>query len=142
MNQDFVKQLNVLVVDDIAMNRKVAGLMLKKIGCTVVEEAENGQIAINLSKTKHYHIILMDINMPVMNGDESTQVIKNSSDIKPIIVGLSAEAMEGDYEKHTGMGMDDYLTKTIKLDKLKETIKKFETEMSKNNELLLSQQEA
>lgn len=118
----YISSLRVLVVDDVSMNRKVATLMLKKLGCDTVDEAENGQIAVEMSKSVYYDIILMDISMPVMKGDEATKIIKSRKEPRPVVIGLSAEAMEGDREKYISLGMDDYMMKPVKLKYFHETL--------------------
>lgn len=111
-------QLKVLLVDDITVNRKVASLMLKKLNC-VVDEAENGAIAVENISLKNYDIVLMDIQMPVMNGIEALKKIKQGDNNEPIVIALSANALEGDEAKYKAMGFDGYLSKPITTDKLK-----------------------
>tara|TARA_B110000211_G_C13682728_1_gene379528 strand:+ start:308 stop:589 length:282 start_codon:yes stop_codon:yes gene_type:complete len=73
----------------------------------------NGEEAIELFKKNEYDLILMDIQMPVMNGVEATINIKSSAKKTPPIIALSANAMEGDTEKYIALGMDDYLSKPL-----------------------------
>lgn len=119
IDENRIKDTSILVVDDIEMNRKVAHLMLQKIGLKNIDFAENGLEALNMVKINSYDLILMDINMPVMDGAQATQKIKSEIKSPPVIVGLSAEAMEGDKEKYIEIGMSDYLIKPIKLENLK-----------------------
>ncbi|MFW5757084.1 MAG: response regulator, partial [Bacteroidota bacterium] len=65
--------------------------------------------------TQKFDLILMDIKMPVMDGITSTQILKNTYKNLPPIVGLSANAFEGDREKYMNRGMDEYLTKPLEL---------------------------
>ena len=103
---------HVLLVEDNQVNIQVASLMLKKYGCKV-DVAENGLIAIKKVAYNHYDLILMDIQMPIMGGIETTKILKDKfSDVAPI-VGLSANAMEGDAENFMQSGLDDYITKPI-----------------------------
>lgn len=104
--------LNVLMVEDKIINRKVASLILKNMGCHV-DTAENGLIGVDMVMKNTYDVVLMDIQMPVMDGITAVQAIRKSSRKQPAIIGLSAEAMHGDAEKYIGMGMDDYITKPI-----------------------------
>ena len=76
--------------------------------------AENGQHAIEMFKTGRFDLILMDIQMPVMDGITATKKLKARFTKLPPIVGLSANAFEGDREKYMDMGMDEYLTKPVK----------------------------
>ncbi len=105
--------LNVLMVEDKIINRKVASLILKNLGCHT-DMAENGLIGVDMAMKNNYDVVLMDIQMPVMDGITAVKAIRKSS-IKqqPVIIGLSAEAMEGAAEKYIEMGMNDYITKPI-----------------------------
>lgn len=104
--------LSVLVVEDKLVNRLVAELMLKDLGCRV-EMAENGLIAIEKIIRKKYDAVLMDIQMPVMDGVTAVGELRKLKIKLPVIIGLSAEAMEGDAERYIASGMDDYLTKPL-----------------------------
>jgi PAS domain S-box-containing protein len=104
--------LSVLVVEDKLVNRLVAELMLKDLGCKV-DIAENGLIAIEKIMRKKYDAVLMDIQMPVMDGVTATRELRKLKVKLPAIIGLSAEAMEGDAERYIAIGMDDYLTKPL-----------------------------
>ncbi len=115
--------LNVLMVEDKIINRKVASLILKNMGC-IVDTAENGLLGIEKALQSHYDVILMDIQMPVMDGVTAMQTIRESKQKQPAIIGLSAEAMEGDAEKYIALGMDDYLTKPLIPDLLYEKLYK------------------
>jgi len=68
---------------------------------------------------------LMDIQMPVMDGIKATQIIREKFGSKPLIVGLSANAFEGDKEKYLARGMDDYLTKPVKGEDFKTLVSKW-----------------
>ncbi|MEY2792905.1 MAG: hypothetical protein RJA76_897 [Bacteroidota bacterium] len=105
----------ILLVDDNATNRKVATEILKKAGC-VVETANSGQEAIAKLQKKHsFDVVLMDIQMPGMDGMETTQHLKSLS-LKnlPPIVAMTAYAMKEDRERFLAAGMDDYLAKPIR----------------------------
>lgn len=107
----------VLLVDDKLVNLTVGKLILEKTGC-VVELAGDGKEAYEKAVKGSYDLILMDIQMPVMDGVESTQAIKKDMENPPIIIGLSANNMEGDKEKYIALGLDDYIAKPIKKDKI------------------------
>lgn len=104
--------LSVLLVEDKLVNRKVAELMLKNLKC-IVDTAENGAIAIDKIKQNKYDIVLMDIQMPIMDGATAVCELRKMKIKLPTIIGLSAEAMEGDAEKYIALGMDDYMTKPL-----------------------------
>ncbi len=109
------QSLRILLTEDKVVNQKVVGLMLKALGHTVTI-ANNGAEAIELYEPGKFDLILMDIQMPVMNGIKATQILKERfPDLSPVI-GLSANAFEGDREKYMTQGMDEYLAKPVKRD--------------------------
>jgi CheY-like chemotaxis protein len=87
--------------------------MLQSLGHSV-SIANNGLQALDLYEPGTFDLILMDIQMPVMDGVTATQKLKEKYHDLPPIVGLSANAFEGDREKYMAMGMDEYLTKPVK----------------------------
>jgi CheY-like chemotaxis protein len=89
-----------------------------------VDEAENGLEAIEILKTKEFDIILMDIQMPEMDGIEATKFIRNKLNIKTPIIALTANAFKTEIEKCRKAGMDDYVTKPFDETILLETIAK------------------
>ena len=120
----FESRLPVLLVDDNAVNLKVAAAILRKFGFEV-DLAENGQEAVDCVLKNNYEMIFMDCQMPVMDGFEATEIIRQMDDgeKKDIpIIAITANAMTGDKEKCLAVGMNDYLTKPIKKDALAETI--------------------
>ena len=110
-------------MDDNATNRKVASEILKKAGC-IVETATSGKEAIaRLSQAHSFDLVLMDIQMPGMDGMETTQHLKSLS-LKnlPPIVAMTAYAMKEDKERFLAAGMDDYLAKPIRAGQLIEMV--------------------
>ena len=108
------KQPSILLVDDNDINRKVASQILIKSGCRVTE-AKSGMEAIHMVSNQVYDLIFMDIQMPEMDGLETTQRIRQLSlDHLPPIVAMTAYSMEEDRERFVSQGMDDYLAKPIK----------------------------
>ncbi len=105
----------VLLVDDNATNRKVASQILMKAGCEVLM-ASSGQEAIDiLQKDVHFDLVLMDIQMPEMDGMETTRRLKSLNlAALPPIVAMTAYAMKEDRERFLAAGMDDYLAKPIR----------------------------
>jgi PAS domain S-box-containing protein len=116
MNNDHQprRNLRILFADDKVVNQKVISLMLATMG-HVVTLANNGQQALQAYGPGKFDLILMDIQMPVMDGITATQKIKKKFKNPPPIVGLSASAFEGDREKYLSLGMDDYLTKPVNI---------------------------
>jgi CheY-like chemotaxis protein len=124
--EDVPKHLNILLAEDNKMNQKVAVTMLKKLGHTITI-AENGQEALDLFSKKSFHLILMDGQMPIMDGLEATQAIRKREQKNPSrshipIIALTANAMKGDRERFLDSGMDDYITKPIKRKALEDAI--------------------
>jgi len=101
----------------------VAQNSLQYFNCKVVE-AENGLEAVEILKTKEFDIILMDIQMPEMDGIEATKFIRNKLNIKTPIIALTANAFKTEIEKCRKAGMDDYVTKPFDETNLVETIAK------------------
>jgi PAS domain S-box-containing protein len=106
----------ILLVDDHYLNQEVAGTMLKKMGLDV-DFANNGLIATEKAKENHYDLILMDIQMPVMNGYEATRIIREAG-IQTPIVALTAAAMIEDQDKAMQAGMNEHLGKPFKKSEL------------------------
>ncbi|MFW5757414.1 MAG: PAS domain S-box protein [Bacteroidota bacterium] len=117
------KPLNILLVDDKIVNQKVIKLMLEHSGHNV-QLASNGKEAICKCETSAYDLILMDIKMPVMDGITATCQLKKKHTQLPPIVGLSANAFEGDREKYMNMGMDEYITKPLNMNDFERVVNK------------------
>lgn len=115
---------NVLVVEDKAINQKVIELMLKKLGHQI-EVANNGFECLEKFNPEKFQIILMDVQMPGMDGVEAVKKLKEKYTNLPPIIGLSANSMEGDAEKYMRLGFDDYLSKPVTLSALQEKIEKY-----------------
>jgi len=104
---------NILLVEDNDINRMYAANILKKWNCKF-DTAENGYIATEKIKKGNYDLILMDVQMPVMDGIEATKVIRNNFPYpinKVPIIALTANVLQGDPKKYKEAGMDDYLSK-------------------------------
>lgn len=115
----------VLVVDDHPINRKVVIGMLKKVGCSV-EEAESGEDAIELLKTKEYSAVLMDIHMPGLGGLAVTEKIRkiDRPGLNTIpIIAITASVLDRDIEDCKAAGMDDFIAKPFTFDELTKTLK-------------------
>jgi two-component system sensor histidine kinase/response regulator len=114
--------LHVLLVEDNPINRKVAGKLLQRIGCTW-DVAENGERAVQAALSgDHYDLILMDLMMPVMGGIDAAKEIRKREDPENphTIIAMTANAMQGDREVCMEAGMNDYLAKPVRIVKLDE----------------------
>jgi two-component system, sensor histidine kinase and response regulator len=111
---------SVLLVEDNAVNQKVAQQFLRRLGCEVVT-AVNGAEALELFQPDTFKLILMDLQMPVMDGFTATTLIRQrqgTQDQTPI-VALTANAMTGEFERCMAIGMSDFLTKPLNVDRLR-----------------------
>jgi signal transduction histidine kinase/DNA-binding response OmpR family regulator len=118
-------KVRILLVEDNIINQKVAQAMLKKTGIPV-EVADDGLIAVNFLKQNRCDLILMDIQMPNMDGITATKNIREELDLKELpIIALTANAMKGDREKCLAAGMNDYISKPIEPDELYRTLCKW-----------------
>lgn len=117
----------ILIVDDNLINLKLIRVLLSIDGYDI-KTATNVDEVFNTLKDFHPRVILMDIQLPGVNGLEITKRIKSDNRMKDIIiVGLTAYAMKGDKEKILEAGCDDYISKPIDTEKLPIIIKKYFT---------------
>ncbi len=107
-----IKALRVLVAEDVALNQLLIQIILSEFGFEH-EIVSNGKMAIEKLKTNTYDIILMDLQMPEMNGFEATEHIRNTMKSKIPIIALTANVITADINKCKELGMDDYLSKPI-----------------------------
>jgi len=113
----------ILVADDNAINRRVAGLILKAAGFTV-DMAANGTEAVAAHTSRPYDLILMDSQMPVMDGFEATRCIRQLDQQQPVIIAITANALTGERERCLSRGMDDYLSKPFTAEQLRTAVHK------------------
>jgi signal transduction histidine kinase/DNA-binding response OmpR family regulator len=110
--------LRILLAEDNVVNQKVAIKILDKMGYRA-DIASNGREAVEAVERQKYDVILMDVQMPEMDGVEATTKIREKfSDNRPWIIALTANALHGDRERYLGVGMDDYVSKPIRVDDL------------------------
>ncbi len=118
------RSLKILVVEDERINAMVITSMLTKLGHTAVHK-ENGDQALEILKEEQFDCVLMDIQMPHKDGIETTKAIRNNTcgNCSTIpIIALTAHAMKGDRERFMEAGMNNYLTKPVKLEQLTSTL--------------------
>ena len=111
--------LRILLVEDNQVNQRVAQSLLRKLGYTV-DIVANGQTCLAALEQKSYDLVLMDVQMPVMDGVETTRriIARWTPEERPYIVAMTAHALEGDREQYLRAGMDDYLSKPIQMERL------------------------
>ena len=119
---DSESPLKVLVVEDHPVNQTIIRAMLARMGCAI-DMADNGVQALSAFEKNTYDLVLMDCQMPEMDGFDTTRAIRERETLNPTmgrvpVIALTALAMLGDAERCLAAGMDDYLTKPIQLEQL------------------------
>lgn len=124
--------VRILVVDDERINQQIAVAMLGRLGHRA-EIARDGLEALEALRSRDYEIVFMDWHMPGMNGLEATRAIRTELNPvhQPWIIALTASALPEDREKCLGSGMNDYLTKPLQLEALRDAFARFEACESK-----------
>jgi len=126
LSVDFSKEypLKILVAEDNPVNMRLTERVLSKLGYSPTKVL-NGQDALLTLEQNHYDLVLMDVQMPVMDGLETTRRIRAELEQQPVIIAMTANAMQGDREICLHAGMDDYISKPIKLDEIITTLQKW-----------------
>ncbi|MDA8220660.1 response regulator [Desulfosporosinus sp.] len=121
-----ISNISILLVEDMLANQRLEMTMLRNLGYSV-DLAANGKQAVEICNTKKYDLILMDCQMPVMDGYEATDQIKKMSILNKdtTVIAMTAYTMEGDREKCIIAGMDDYISKPVTMQILKGKIGKY-----------------
>lgn len=126
-NHDKIEKLdgiNILLVEDNRQNQLLASTLIERNN-GFVDLAENGQEAIEKLKSKRYDIILMDLQMPTMNGFEATEIIRKEVDTQIPIIACSAHSLVGEKSKCLQVGMNDYIIKPYSESELVNTLKTY-----------------
>jgi PAS domain S-box-containing protein len=128
--------LRILVAEDNELNLQLMGLMFQQLGFAF-EAAKNGQEAVDKVREQEFDLVFMDVQMPVKNGMEATEEIRKIPGKEAlVIIGLSANAFEDDQNKALEVGMNDYLTKPLRLavlaDKLEYYYQKLKVQAKRN----------
>lgn len=122
------KGMRVLLAEDNPVNQKIAVAMLERFGCGV-DLVADGEAALNESGSNQYNLILMDCQMPILDGFDATRGIRDreskSGARRTPIVALTASALTGDREACLAAGMDDYLAKPFKVEQLERMLRKW-----------------
>jgi len=135
-----IRGAHILLVEDNSINQEIAREIMENEGL-IIDTANNGKEAVTIVAEKHFDAILMDIQMPEMDGYEASRFIRKELQCNLPIIAMTAHAMSGDKEKSLAAGMDDYITKPIDvsqlLSKLTQWITPKDYQMTTNNQATL-----
>lgn len=136
--REFDKSVKVLAVDDHPINMKFIVKLLSKMGFSHIDTAESGAEALKHLEQSEYGVVFMDCQMPEMDGYETTRIIrKNEAGTKKhqLVIAMTANAMVGDKEKCLKAGMDDYISKPVKTDRLSNLLQKWLPASEQNKDI-------
>ncbi len=114
----------ILMAEDNQINQRVGKLILQRAGF-VIDLVSDGREALQAHKTQPYDLILMDCQMPTMDGLEACRQIRRLDVLQPVIVAVTANALVGEREKCLEAGMDDYLSKPFQAEQLVAVVRKW-----------------
>ncbi len=126
------QKLKILLVEDNIINQMVATRMLNRLGYRH-DIAVNGKEAVDAVRNSKYDIVLMDILMPELDGLEAAKIIRNeiSPEKTPVLIAMTANAMTGDRENYLQAGMDDYISKPVSIEGLKQLFEKWQFNLNR-----------
>jgi CheY-like chemotaxis protein len=129
---NFAKEhpLRILVAEDNLINQKLTLKILEKLGFNAAV-AENGLQVLNMANDQQFDIIMMDVQMPEMDGLEATRLIRQHIPFQPVIIAMTANAMKEDQDECLNAGMDDFLSKPVKLEDIVNTLVKWSDAIKK-----------
>ena len=133
-------KIKILLAEDNNVNQMVAIRMLERLGYRA-DIVSNGKEAVDAVSAIHYDLVFMDILMPEMDGLEACKRIKGNPLLQPMpkVIAMTANAMSGDQENYLKAGMDDYMSKPVNLDELKNILEKWGDEIIKGKSELMQQ---
>ncbi|KAI1105014.1 putative histidine kinase HHK1p [Jackrogersella minutella] len=128
-------QIRICIAEDNLINQKIAIKFVHKLGYTKVDAYENGLKAVEGLRQKAnegipYHVVLMDVQMPILDGYEATELLRKDSieEVrKVVVIAMTASAIQGDRERCLASGMNDYLAKPVKADLLRRKLDTYTT---------------
>jgi CheY-like chemotaxis protein len=121
--------LKILLAEDDEMNQQMTLMLLKRLGYEA-DSANNGKEVLEIVSEKKYDVILMDIQMPEMDGLEATRMIRLCLTEQPVIIAMTANAMDGDREACLKAGMEDYLSKPVNVEELMQALETWSASIS------------
>ena len=126
--------LRILVAEDNLINQKIATKILGKLGYQPAI-VNNGKEALDIVGHEVYDVILMDVQMPEMDGLEATRMIRTCLEVQPVIIALTANVMQGDRDDCMQAGMDDYASKPIDINELTKKLEKWSNAIKEKRKL-------
>jgi CheY-like chemotaxis protein len=131
---DFAKEnpLKILCAEDDAMNQKMVIKVLNKLGYEPTMTSNGNEVLEEVS-LNHYDVILMDVQMPEMDGLEATKMIRLCLSVQPTIIAMTANTLQGDRDACIRAGMDDYISKPVKLEDLVNVLEKWSLHSQQKN---------
>lgn len=149
-NQQELANLKILLVEDTPINQKVCLNQLKVLG-GAADVANNGEEALSMMAIQKYDIVLMDCQMPVLDGYEATARLRRleveaialglmQPHQKTVVIAMTANALKGDREKCLAAGMDDYISKPISMERLKSVLENWSAQLIINNPISNSEE--
>lgn len=127
--------LDILVAEDTLISQKVILKILNKLGYAPCL-AENGLRAVEEARKKQYDLILMDMQMPEMDGLQATRFIRQNMENQPVIIALTANTMHGDQDECFNAGMNDYISKPVRLEELTNKLEKWSSAKMEKSQLI------
>ena len=124
----------ILMAEDNQINQRVGKLILQRAGFNI-DLVSDGREALEAHKAQPYDLILMDCQMPTMDGFEASRQIRSLDQQQPVIIAVTANALVGEREKCLNAGMDDYLSKPFQAEQLVAVVKKWVTTRRKQASL-------
>ena len=118
------ESMRILMAEDNAINQRVGKLILQRAGIAI-DLVADGKEAVEAHQASPYDLILMDCQMPAMDGFEASRRIRQMQSKQPIIVAVTANALVGERERCLEAGMDDYLSKPFQAEQLVAVVKKW-----------------
>ena len=123
---DFAKRYpaRILIVEDVMMNQKIAGMVLEKLGYTDISFANNGELGVERVRQGDIDLIFMDLQMPVMGGIDATEAIRKNFSLarQPVIIAMTGHALAGVRDSCLASGMNGFVAKPISLSDVKNAI--------------------
>jgi len=137
LSEDFSKQypLHILIAEDNPINQKWTTKILSRLGYQTVI-AENGKQVLEVVSNEQYDLILMDVQMPEMDGLEATRMIRLCLQAQPVIIAMTANVMHGDRQACMQAGMDDYISKPVELNELVNMLEKWALQIKEKRQIL------